>query len=327
MLAPVAMQLMLSCMAAAEEFTGYVVDNYCWDRPGHVGLDGSQLGTAPGTHILHCVWQVPQCMENGYVLLEELSTADADGYTYAPKHQLDDVGDALIIEMCKAEQDRGGDYAFDVQVTITGTLVDDEIAVSRVCITPSVSNDAGEVFCHDAPDLEIAATTEPPTADTFTGYVVDNYCWGQPGHVGLDGSQLGTVPGTHTLHCMFDIPQCMENGYVLLEELSAADADGYTYTQKYRLDAVGDALIVEMGQAEQDRVGDYAFDVQVTITGTVADDEIAVSRVCITPLVSNDAGETFCHTADSMASASSSLRAAASAGALALWSVVELACA
>jgi len=159
-LAGVAIQLTLSFTVAADEFTGYVVDNYCWDQPGHQGIDGSQLGTAPGTHALHCLWQVPACKALGYVLLEALSTPTSDGYTYAAKHQLDDIGDALVTEMGQAEQSRAGDRSFDEQVTITGTLVNNEIVVERVCITPSVSNTAGDTFCFT--ESTLSPTSTPP---------------------------------------------------------------------------------------------------------------------------------------------------------------------
>eukprot|EP00931_Biecheleriopsis_adriatica_P053531 TRINITY_DN3134_c0_g1_i1.p1 TRINITY_DN3134_c0_g1~~TRINITY_DN3134_c0_g1_i1.p1 ORF type:complete len:212 (-),score=25.60 TRINITY_DN3134_c0_g1_i1:135-770(-) len=143
------------------EYTGYVVDKYCWDRPGHRGIDGSQLGTNPGSHILHCLWEVPVCRDLGYVMLEELSSPAADGSTYALKYTLDDSGDDLVFQLSKAEQARGGDRPFNEQVTVTGTLTNNEIAVTRICITPQASNPSGDTICHPPNSSSNDTTTRP----------------------------------------------------------------------------------------------------------------------------------------------------------------------
>lgn len=129
------------------EYTGYVVDNYCWNLPNHRGIDGSQLGTAPETHILHCLWQVPACKEQGYVILEKLASAAPDGSTYGPKYQLDATGNTLALQLFQQEQTRGGDRAFDEEVTIKGTAIGSDISVSSLCITPKAKNPSGESFC------------------------------------------------------------------------------------------------------------------------------------------------------------------------------------
>mmetsp|Transcript_84247 Transcript_84247/g.195875 ORF Transcript_84247/g.195875 Transcript_84247/m.195875 type:complete len:187 (+) Transcript_84247:53-613(+) len=135
--------------SAAEEFTGYVVDNYCWDQDNHQGIDNALLGTAPQTHILHCVL-VSFCKASGFVVLEKLSSPAQDGSTYWPKYQLDADGDALVIRMAEAEMSRGGDRPFDEQVTVKGTVSDSEMAVTSLCITPKEKNPSQETFCFDA---------------------------------------------------------------------------------------------------------------------------------------------------------------------------------
>mmetsp|Transcript_117655 Transcript_117655/g.186249 ORF Transcript_117655/g.186249 Transcript_117655/m.186249 type:complete len:216 (-) Transcript_117655:38-685(-) len=154
-----AMILLFPVIFPAEEYTGYVVDNYCWDKPNHVGIDGSQLGTAPGTHILHCLWQVSACKNQGYVMLEQLSSPAPDGATYGPKYQLDATGDALVFEMAQAEQTRGGDRAFDERITVTGTVSGSEMAVSKLCITPQANNPSQDTFCYGDTGSSSSSTT------------------------------------------------------------------------------------------------------------------------------------------------------------------------
>jgi hypothetical protein len=77
------------------------------------------------------------------------------------------------------------------------------------------------------------------------------------GHVGFDGSLLGTAPETHWLHCILLDTQaapCISNGFLLLEELSAPDANSFTYAARYQLDDTGDKLVAMLAEAENTRV-------------------------------------------------------------------------
>merc|ERR1712008_244803 len=65
----------------------------------------------------------------------------------------------------------------------------------------------------------------------------------------------------------------------------------------YQLDTTGNALAFQLFQEEQTRGGDRPFDEEVTITGTAAGSEIAMSSVCITPKANNPSVETFCYNA------------------------------
>ncbi|KAJ8613518.1 hypothetical protein CTAYLR_002209 [Chrysophaeum taylorii] len=78
---------------------------------------------------------------------------------------------------------------------------------------------------------EILIVGEPIS---FTGYLVDLFCWNQPGHVGIDGTPLETNPGRHANWCMRDVQVCRDNGFGVLEELE----DG-TYALKYSFDTAG----------------------------------------------------------------------------------------
>lgn len=149
----------------AEEFTGYVVDNYCWDKPNHQGIDGALLGTAPETHVLHCLTWTP-CIPGGYTMLEALSEPADDGSTYMSKYQFDDNGDKLVVMWVNKEMMRAGDDAdFDEKWTATGTLDADgvTIAVTKLCLTPRRQNEAGETLClgmTDMPDSPADADCE-----------------------------------------------------------------------------------------------------------------------------------------------------------------------
>jgi hypothetical protein len=83
--------------ASAFTYEGFVVDNYCWNKPNHKGIDGALLGSAPGTHILHCL-TCCGCDRLGYTVLEELGPS-----SYAKKYELDDVGDALMVNRAKLQ--------------------------------------------------------------------------------------------------------------------------------------------------------------------------------------------------------------------------------
>ena len=52
--------------------TGFVVDLFCWDMPGHVAIDGADLDTSPEDHTVHCMRDIQQCRDNGFAVLREL---------------------------------------------------------------------------------------------------------------------------------------------------------------------------------------------------------------------------------------------------------------
>lgn len=146
---------------SAFSFTGYIIDNYCWDFPNHRGIDGAQLGTAPQTHIIHCL---PACAHGGFAVLEQLPTPANDGSTYGIKYQLDAKGNALLVQLANAEMTRAGDRRGLEPVTVSGTLVGNVIQASSLCFTPQHRNSAGTTFCHPPlPPVPIVAQTNSPT--------------------------------------------------------------------------------------------------------------------------------------------------------------------
>ena len=99
---------------------------------------------------------------------------------------------------------------------------------------------------------------------TFTGFLVDRFCWELPGHVAIDGARLETRPQDHFLHCISDIPACRTNGLLLLEKY---DDNGVTkFREKYAVDAEG----VRQGLAHYDKelaIGDRKITEMATVTG------------------------------------------------------------
>jgi hypothetical protein len=62
-------------------------------------------------------------------------------------------------------------------------------------------------------------------------------------HIGIDGSKLGTNPGSHSTHCMRDIPECIDGGYIILEpKVNGA----FTFDLKYRFDSAGNDMMLSI---------------------------------------------------------------------------------
>lgn len=82
---------------------------------------------------------------------------------------------------------------------------------------------------------------------TASGYVVDNLCWdrctasGKPygNTCAPDKARLLTNPEEHTIHCMIDLPECKNSGFIMLEK----GADG-VYTKKYEFDAATNTKMI-----------------------------------------------------------------------------------
>ena len=98
--------------AAAERecHTGYLIDVLCWDRPGHIALDGAKLATEPWTHTTHFMRDIPICRNNGFAVLHKLPTG-----SYDIKYKFDDKGNQLALNLVDTTK-----AVDDVQVTVCG---------------------------------------------------------------------------------------------------------------------------------------------------------------------------------------------------------------
>lgn len=74
-----------------------------------------------------------------------------------------------------------------------------------------------------------------PVQTNYSGFLVDYYCYSlcRAGSVGLDGSNVITDPGSHTLHCLRDVSQCRQ-GYFLAENRGTGAIGDYHI--KFKLD-------------------------------------------------------------------------------------------
>ena len=162
----------------AAEFTGFIIDNFCWRRPGHVAIDGARLETRPQDHYLHCLL-LSICKPDGYALLEEYD--DAGTTKYRIKYQLDAAGNAKAIEFFE-QQIAIRDRKFTDQVTVVGELSMDGVTITTTSLAiadmptgaptplPSASPTPPTESPSEAPTLEnptMFPTTSPvlPTAE------------------------------------------------------------------------------------------------------------------------------------------------------------------
>lgn len=96
----------------------------------------------------------------------------------------------------------------------------------------------------------LAETMSEVTDVCFTGYVMDVYCI-QRGTL-LDTGQVSLEnPDKHSVHCLVDPSQCVNNGYELLEDLDDDGADDRSsYGRAYRLDSEGEKLALALARKE-----------------------------------------------------------------------------
>ena len=87
-----------NAMIPVNDFTGYIVDKFCWDKPNHIAIDGSDLANDPKRHTLHCLWEVPQCRNSGYFLLE----LDSPTKKYVKKYTLDAASNTKAVALLEA---------------------------------------------------------------------------------------------------------------------------------------------------------------------------------------------------------------------------------
>eukprot|EP00630_Chrysocystis_fragilis_P011853 CAMPEP_0197411020 /NCGR_PEP_ID=MMETSP1165-20131217/31749_1 /TAXON_ID=284809 /ORGANISM="Chrysocystis fragilis, Strain CCMP3189" /LENGTH=1098 /DNA_ID=CAMNT_0042937531 /DNA_START=1 /DNA_END=3298 /DNA_ORIENTATION=+ len=59
-----------------EVHEGFLIDLFCWERDGHVAIDGANLVTEPEAHTIHCMRDIQDCRDNGFGLVQDL---DGDG--------------------------------------------------------------------------------------------------------------------------------------------------------------------------------------------------------------------------------------------------------
>jgi len=238
----------------------------------HRAIDGSYLGSDPGSHSVHCMRDIQACIDGGYAVLQKVSNGD---YAYDVKYVLDAAGNSMLSDILDTTS-----TAYDFVVTVTGVdNGDGTLSVSSID-EASVSDLPTDTA---APSMDFTQTptaivTNIPTAlidldeVSYTGYVVDLYCWNMANHRAIDGSYLGSDPGSHSVHCMRDIQACIDGGYAVLQKVSNGD---YAYDVKYVLDAAGNSMLSDILDTTS-----TAYDFVVTVTGVDnGDGTLSVSSI------------------------------------------------
>mmetsp|Transcript_23764 Transcript_23764/g.55337 ORF Transcript_23764/g.55337 Transcript_23764/m.55337 type:complete len:191 (-) Transcript_23764:60-632(-) len=119
------------CTAESFDYTGPLVDIYCWNLPDHIGIDGAKLDTAPQDHTVHCLRDIQQCIDSGYAILQK----DVTTGKYSVKFRLDAAGNAKVAEIFKTTTSV---KAFRVTASGTSAAGSDSLAVtSMVEASPS----------------------------------------------------------------------------------------------------------------------------------------------------------------------------------------------
>eukprot|EP00756_Hemistasia_phaeocysticola_P017324 Hpha_TRINITY_DN15532_c0_g1::TRINITY_DN15532_c0_g1_i2::g.109035::m.109035 len=166
----------LVCSASAEDFTvtGFVIDMYCWNKPNHIGIDGTAMDIEPGNHWLHCM-TCCGCPSQGFAVMEQ----DSASGKYAPKYLLSssagDIGSTMTTDLVTAEMSRAGDRRGLEEVTVTGTLQSSGSGLptldpSLMCYTPGPQNAQGKTWCHDSAGQRFEKDTgSTSVAPTTTG--------------------------------------------------------------------------------------------------------------------------------------------------------------
>merc|ERR1719276_100273 len=98
------------------------------------------------------------------------------------------------------------------------------------------------------------------TAVTVTGYPMDNFCIDR-GTL-LDNPDFKTLehPEVHSLHCLAEVPQCVDSGYALLAEPLEGEAE---YTVAYQLETSTRDKIMDIALAalkDQDKMSTPVFE-------------------------------------------------------------------
>ena len=193
----------------------------------------------PEEHSFHCLLDVPQCQESGYVVLTDKNEETG---MHCLGYRLDDTQAVLEAGFAAGQEgyctgctgdESAPEYGYRATVRgtvkelgdgsngVTGTPVLEDITLldeSEECETPTVV----EPVCMDPP----APLPTPPSeggSDLKVGdevcisnFIMDQYCIGL-GHF-LDNNDVMTLehPEEHSFHCLLDVGLCKGSGYTVL---------------------------------------------------------------------------------------------------------------
>jgi len=129
-----------------------------------------------------------------------------------------------------------------------------------------------------------------------TGLVMDWFCIEQ-GTL-LDPANTPTLvkPVIHTVHCLVEVPQCVNSGFAILRDPSAV---GENYTIGYNVTAAGNEMLLALMKAEGQCVacngtGTIVNGFRVGVRGLILDSNAEPPLVEITDMVAVSASSEYC---------------------------------
>jgi len=255
----------------------------------------------PEKHSFHCLLDVPQCKDSGYVVLGDKNEATG---MHSLGFRLDDA--ATVIQAGLAAGRKGyctdctGDSSkpeYGYQATVRGTVKELGDGTSGITGAPLLEN----IEMLDASvDCETSTTPPNPAPSSdlkvgddvcVTNFIMDQFCI-DLGTL-LDDSDTMTLknPEKHSFHCLLDVPQCKDSGYVVLGDKNEATG---MHSLGFRLDDA--ATVIQAGLAAgrkgycTDCTGDSSkpeYGYQATVRGTVKELGDGTSGITGAPLLEN----------------------------------------
>ena len=107
------------CTASGRSVTvsGYIMDNFCIDRGTLLDKPSIKTLENPAEHTIHCLIDVPQCIDSGYAILAPPNRTS----TYSVLYQLGQEATGIVIEECTKLRRKGASQ----NVTMTFSGIDD----------------------------------------------------------------------------------------------------------------------------------------------------------------------------------------------------------
>eukprot|EP00039_Didymoeca_costata_P010260 m.137777 g.137777 ORF g.137777 m.137777 type:complete len:411 (-) comp14760_c0_seq2:113-1345(-) len=273
---PFALAQTSDCTVEGDAVTieGWAADVFCIDRGTALDNGNLIMAETPQDHTLHCLVEVSVCIDSGFALFG----LDKVGDTHEVVAVLDDAGTQLIVDagLQKIQQGR----KLGLRVTVTGKLsqvtkdfkVAGESKTFQVltCVTLDAAESLEEVLADEAASTTAAIVPADDTCDidgvvvTVEGWAADIFCINRGTALDNSNLQMAETPEEHTLHCLVEIPVCVESGYAVF----SLDKVGNTREVLYVLDDAGSQLIVDAGEAKLEE--GRTTGLRVKLTGKVS---------------------------------------------------------
>ena len=111
-------------------FTGYLIDLYCWNLPNHVALNGANLQFHPEQHTVKCL-SMKVCKETGYAVLAPKGTDD-----YTVKYKFDENTNYNVESYLETKQEADT----NIIITVIGNLGDNQTLTNGKIVDPLTGN-------------------------------------------------------------------------------------------------------------------------------------------------------------------------------------------